>query len=48
MMQSLKEIRAAIHEIGYGRQLVCVMIGNWTVWPLAWLVQEVKERVGLI
>lgn len=40
-----KEISTQLLILGSGGHFVGVMIGDFTVWPLSWLLEELKERI---
>jgi len=43
----LNEIDRALFDISCGGHFIGIMIGNWTVWPISWLIEEIKERITL-
>lgn len=47
MLAILTELERAICDLSRGGHFMGIMIGNWTVWPLNWLLAEIKERINL-
>lgn len=47
MLAILKELDGAFYDLARGGHFIGIMIGNWTVWPLSWFIQEIKERIHL-
>lgn len=41
----LREIDGALLDLSRGGHFMGIMIGDWTVWPLSWLIEELKDRI---